>query len=132
MPFLLWTCVSVALLGTVVVPAALALAMQRGKLERNVRFALATCVVAVGPGFAFVVHAAIRAAGGTGSPWQPYELASFLPAAFWLLVAPFVFARSAALARPLRVPRYVDGIRFVLMLGWVASSVLVVVAGLMV
>jgi hypothetical protein len=115
-------CFGVSALAAIAAIAGTFVALFLTRVERTARFAVGTSVVAVIPGVLFVAHATVYALVKPGAATEPYHLWTILPAAVWILVGPFVLLRSYGLARPGRVPVYLDVLRFCLAMGWMASS----------
>jgi hypothetical protein len=113
---------AISLLAAVVAVAGVLVALFGHQLPLKVRYGLATSVVAVLPGLAFLVHAVVYPRLRSGGAPPPYDLWTILPALLWILVGPFVLLRSYTLAPPRRVPPYVDMMRLCLVLGWMAMS----------
>ena len=108
-------------------------AWRRSDLPTKERAALGTAVIGVIPGLAFLGQViVVGIIAGTNEHSQPHEFATFWPALLWTLVGPFIFLRSATLAKFRVASGVVDAARIILMMGWASLSFIAIVYALLI
>src|SRR4051812_28744344 len=106
------SCFAVCALAIVTAVLTGVLASRSDRLPRETRFALGTSIVGALPGLVFVLQ--LLPPWARGSLRNVGDLISFWPAVAWILVGPFVFLRSAILAKPFGIAKSLDALRLLL------------------